>query len=105
MLVLRKDFNGQHTTIFQCAKGVERKRRRMEAEEMQESVVRSFQSYGRLLETVTSFKYLVQVLTDSNENWTAVVSILRKVQTSWVFLSIIMAREGASTRVCIRCVI
>ena len=56
MLVPWKVLNGRHITTAQCAKEVEQKRRRFEAENISESAARAFQDYSRPLETVTSFK-------------------------------------------------
>ena len=44
------------------------------------------QAYGRQLELRTSFKYLEQILTDSDENWLAVVGNLWKARKSWARL-------------------
>ena len=68
-------------------------------EDMRERLARAFQAYGRPLETVKHFKYLGRVLRDSDDDWMEVVGNLRKVRTSWARLSIILGREGASTRV------
>ena len=50
----------------------------MSKEEMRESAERHFQVFGRLLETVTSFKYLGRVLTSVGNNWPSVVENLKK---------------------------
>ena len=55
--------NEWNIATAQCAKGAERKHRRMVEEDIWESVERVFQAYGRPLDMVTSLKYLVRVLT------------------------------------------
>ena len=59
--------NGRHIYVAQCTKGEEMKCRRMAEEEMKESLERSFQSYGKPLETATLFKYLRRVLTAGDD--------------------------------------
>ena len=66
---------------------------------MRESAARSFQAYIRLLETVTYFKYLGRILKAPNDDFLAVLGNLQKDWKSWACMSIIMGREGASTRV------
>ena len=65
---------------------------------MRESAVRAFQAYGRPLDMATYLKYLGRILTASCGNWPAVVVNLWKSLKSCACLSIIMGREGASTR-------
>ena len=79
----------------QCDKGVEWKRWRLTEEEMRESMDRDFQAYGRTLATVTSLKYLSQVMTTEDDEWTVVVGKLRKDQKSWAQMASIMVQEGA----------
>ena len=43
--------------------------------------------------TVTSFKYLGQILTASDDDWPAVVGNLRKARKSWTCLSRFLLRE------------
>ena len=57
-----KSHNGTYRRTAQCNRGVEWKRRRLAAEEDMEVTARAFNAYGRPLEMVTSFKYLVQVI-------------------------------------------
>ena len=87
--------NGWHMTTAQCDKGVEWKRWRLTEEEMRESMDRDFQAYGRTLATVTSLKYLSQVMTTADDEWTVVVGKLRKDQKSWAQMASIMVQEGA----------
>ena len=66
---------------------------------MRESVAMSFKDYGRPIEMVISLKYFGQVLTDSDENWPAVVGNLRKARNICDLLAIIIGGEGDSPRV------
>ena len=68
MLVTLQALNRRNLATNQYAKGEERKRRWMTEEEIRESSERSFQVYGRPLETVTLFKYLGQFLTSGEDN-------------------------------------
>ena len=68
-------------------------------EEMWESAERAFQAYGRPPETVTSFKYLVRVLSAAAGNWLAVVGNLKKARKSWAWLTRILGQEGDNSRV------
>ena len=65
---------------------------------MRDSVARAFQAYGRPIETVTSFKCLVQVMTASDDNFPVVVGNLQKEQKSWSRLTKILVRKGARPR-------
>ena len=71
-----KVLNGRHTTTAQCAKGAERKRCRLETEEMREITERAFQAYVRRIETVTPFKYLGRIMAALDEDCPAVVGNL-----------------------------
>ena len=66
---------------------------------MKDSTERAFEAYGKLLEKVSTFKYLGQVMTAEDDNWLAVAGNLVKPQKSWGSLSRIPIREGADTRV------
>ena len=46
MLVPRRALNGRHPAKAQCARGVERKRRRLAEVETRESWERAFEAYG-----------------------------------------------------------
>ena len=45
------------------------------------------------------FKYLIQVMTEGEDDWPAEVGKLGKDQKSWVQLTSILVREGADLRV------
>ena len=66
---------------------------------MRDSIERAFKAYWKPLETVATFKYLGQVMTVGDGNWTAVAGDLVKARKSWVRLSRILIREGADKRV------
>ena len=76
MLVTWSALNRRHLTTAQCAKGVERKHRQLVEEYLKEITERSFQAYVKPLETFTSFKYLIQVMTEGEDDWPAVVGKL-----------------------------
>ena len=78
MLVPWHALNGRNLSNVQCAKGAERKHRRLAEEDLWESSNRAFQAYGEPLETVTSFKYLGQVMTAGDDGWLEVAGNLRK---------------------------
>ena len=63
MLVPWNALNRRHISTAQCAKGAERKRRRLAEEELLETSGSAFRAYGVPLETVTSFKYQGRVMT------------------------------------------
>ena len=58
MLVPWRALNGKHHDTAMCRSGAERKRQRMSETELQKSTEMAFESYGKQLETVHSFKYL-----------------------------------------------
>ena len=91
--------NGSHLTTAQCAKGAERKRRRLKEEYLREISKRAFQAYGEPLETVTLFKYLGRVMTVGGDEWPAVVVNLRKAWNSWTHITRILIQEGVDPRI------
>ena len=60
---------------------------------------RAFEAYGAPLEYVTAFKYLGQVMTAGDDDWTSVVVNLQKARKSWGRLSQILSQEGADLKV------
>ena len=48
---------------------------------------------------VTSFKYLGQVISETDDNWPTVVRNLARVKTVWRRMSHILSSEGATPRV------
>ena len=57
---------------------------------------RAFQAYGKPLDTVTSFKYLGQVIVEGEDDWSAVVGNFKKVRKSWACPTRILDREGTN---------
>ena len=53
-----------------------------------------FGAYGGPLDTMTTFKYLERILTESDNNWPAVVANRKKLRKRWAWLSQIIVREG-----------
>ena len=80
MLVPWRTLNGRHLTTPQCARGAERKRRRLAEEELRKSMEKAFQAYGETLENVTAFRYLVQAMTLGDDDWPAVVGNLQRAR-------------------------
>ena len=58
-----------------------------------------FIAYGRPLDTVTSFRYLVRVISAADENWPAVIENLAKAWLVWRRMMRILSRERARPRV------
>ena len=67
--------------------------------ELRDSMERAFKAYGKPLETVSAFKYLGQVMTAGDNDWTAMAGNLSKSRKSWGRLSRILCWEGADGRV------
>ena len=99
MMVPRKAQYGRCTPTAQCTKGVERKRRRLVAEDTRESAAREFQAYRMPIKMVTHFKYLGRVMKALGEDCPEVVGNFRKARKSWGRLIRILGREGDSPRV------
>ena len=93
MMVPWKALDDRHTTTAQCAKGVERKRHQLTAEETREIMVRDFQAYGRPLESLKFFKYLGRIIKALDDNWPEVVGDLRKLKKIWSSVSKKLVRE------------
>ena len=101
MLVLWKALNGSHRCTEQCTRGVDKRRRRLAAEEKREVIVRDFSAYGRSLEMLTYFKYLGWVILATYDNCTAVVRNLDRAKMVWRRMSHILRREETTPRVSI----
>ena len=99
MMVPWRALNGRHHATAMCRKGAERKRRQMAETELRESTERSFEAYGKPIETVSKFKYLGRIMAEGDDDWSAVVGNLVKARKSWGRLARILSREGADKRV------
>ena len=99
MQVPRKALNGRHLGTAQCAKGAERKRRRLAETEPRDNLERAFSAYGQPMETVTEFRYLGRLLVALENNWLAVAGNIKKVQRRWGRLARVLVREGEYTKV------
>ena len=64
-----------------------------------ESLDRTFQAYGEPLENVTAYTYLVQVMTEGDDDWPEVVGKIQKARNIWGRLSWILSLEGTYTKV------
>ena len=83
-----------------CAgKGRSGREKWMVEAELQESMERAFEAYGKPLETVATFKYLGRVMTTGDKDCPAVAGNLVKARKSWGRLSRILSREGSDRRV------
>ena len=97
--VSSKALNGRHLETSQCRTGMERKRRRLAEAELEITSVKAFHAYGTKMRTVTEFKYLGRVLTNTDYDWPAVAGNIRKARASWGRLARIMVQEGAELKV------
>ena len=91
--------NSRHPVTAQCARGAERKRRRLAEAETRDNLERAFEAYGEPIQNISTFRYLGRVLTAGDDDWFAVVGNLGKVRKSWGRLSWILIREGADPKV------
>ena len=99
MLVPRRALNGRYLTTAQCARGEERKRRRLAEAEARESSERAINSYRKPIKNVSAFRYLGRVLMAGDDDWLAVIGNLGKARKSWGRLSWVLGREGADPKV------
>ena len=99
MLVPRRDLNGRHPATAQCARGAERKRRRISEAETRESLDRAFKGYGEPIKNFSAIRYLGRVLTAGGNDWLAVVVNLGKARKSWGRLSWVLGQEGVDPKV------
>ena len=99
MLVPWRTLNRRHPATAQCDRGAERVRQGLAEEELRESTERAFEAYGTTLENVTTFKYMLLVMTAGDDYWPAVVGSLWKARKSWGRLSRILIQEGADPKV------
>ena len=99
MLVPWHALNRINLYTAQCAKGAERKRRRMSEEDMWESLERVFQVYREMLETMLLFQHMGTVLTAGDDNCLAVSDNLRKATKIWVRMTRFLIRERADPKV------
>ena len=69
MQVPRRALNGRHLGTAQCDKGAERKIWRLVEIETRENSERAFEAYGAPIESVSEFKYLGRILTETDDDW------------------------------------
>ena len=72
-----------HQLTAQCTRGAEQKRRRLAAEEEREITARAISAYELPLEMVTSFRYLVRVISEEDNDWPAVIRNLSQARAVW----------------------
>ena len=83
----------------QCARGAERKIRRLAEEEFREITERAFQAYGEPLVSVMAFMYMVRLMMVGDDDWPTVVVNLQKARKSWGCLLRILIREWSDMKV------
>ena len=99
MQVPQKALNGSHLGTAQCAKGADRKRRRLAETETRENSERAFREYGQPMEAVTESRYLGRLLTATDDDWPVVAGNIEKARRSWGWLAKVLVREGADPKV------
>ena len=60
---------------------------------------KALHAYGTQMRAVTEFKYLVRVLTNTDDDWPAVAGNIRKARANRGRLARILGREGANPKV------
>ena len=78
MQVPRKVLNGRHMRTAHCAKGSERKRRRLDETKTRDNLERAFHAYRKPMEDVSEFRYLGRLMTATDNNWPAVAGNIKK---------------------------
>ena len=68
--------NRRHSTTTLCVQGAERKYRRIAEQEAWEGAALDFKAYVQHLESLSLFRYLAQILTEVDYDWTAIVTNL-----------------------------
>ena len=92
ILVLWRSLNGSHKRTSQCKKGVERKRLCLAEEEERAATSRAFSAYGRTLDILMFFKYLVIVSSAVGDDWPTVIQNLTKTWVVWRRMMSILIR-------------
>ena len=64
---------------------------------------KAFHAYGTKIRAVTEFKYLGRVLTNTDDDWLAMASNIRKARAIWGRLARILGREGADLKATLSC--
>ena len=78
MFVTWWELNGNHQATVMCARGAERWMKRLQDEEAGLSTTVAFEAYVRPLEMVTLFKYLSRIIRESDNDWSVVVTNLKR---------------------------
>jgi hypothetical protein len=99
MFVPRPAVYTTHPNTAMCKNGTDRKRQRLAIAEARQAKEHVLTARGVPLETVSIFKYLGRLLSNTDEDWPAVYANLRKARKSWARISRILARDGATPRV------
>ena len=80
MCVPHEALNQDHPTSEMCRQGSERKQQILVVEETEERIGRVLSAYGTPLTAVPSFKYLVQTLLSSDDDFPEVEHNQRRAQ-------------------------
>ena len=75
--------NDRQSDTAQCARGAERKRRRISEAETRESSDKDFDTYGEPIQNVSTLIYLGRMLTAGDDDCLAVVGNLGNARKSW----------------------
>ena len=98
MFMSHKALRIRHMMTSFYQEGVERKRRRLAAEESRVGAEPAFTEDGIPLVQLTSLKYIIQIIMEADDNWPAVVSNLRKARQKWARLTGLLGEEGVHAR-------
>ena len=98
MFLPQKALNVWNLTNILYRQGMERKWNRLEEEDVREGMERALTDYVLTLFQVTSFKYLVRVLEEEDDDWPAVIRNLRRIRQKWAQMNWVLSREGADAR-------
>ena len=66
---------------------------------MQVTLERAFHAYWEQMREVTEFRYVGRVLTNTDDDWSAVADNIWKARAIWGRLARILGREGADPKV------
>ena len=72
------ELNSKHKATEMCARGTERRLKRLREEEARQSMVVAFEPYGIHLEMAKMFKYLGRIIKELGNGWKTVVANIQK---------------------------
>ena len=92
MFVSHKALNRPHLTTAFFRQGEERKLSHLAEEEAREGAEAAITAYGIPLAPVTSFKYIVRILSAADDEWPVVVGNLQRAWQKWAHLTRVLRR-------------